>query len=219
MANEALNSLLKEYEQKKLNAELDLEERKKNLYKLIPRLEQIDAELSTLGISTAKSILNNTSDSNSVNNLKLKIANLKKEKEAILLQNGYSLDYLKPFYECKICNDTGYVLDNNYKTTMCNCLKQKLLNISFNKSNIYNIKKENFNNFNELIFSDEVDFAKYKFNISPRKNITNIKNKCIEFIENFENPDYKNLLFVGSTVSFPHGIDKPGIPARFADIV
>ncbi len=199
MANEALNSLLKEYEQKKLNAELDLEERKKNLYKLIPRLEQIDAELSTLGISTAKSILNNTSDSNSVNNLKLKIANLKKEKEAILLQNGYSLDYLKPFYECKICNDTGFVLDNNYKTTMCNCLKQKLLNISFNKSNISNIDKENFSNFNELLFSDEVDLAKYRFNISPRRNILNIKNKSIEFVKNFDNPDYKNLLFVGST--------------------
>jgi DNA replication protein DnaC len=199
MANEALNSLLKEYEQKKLNAELDLEERKKNLYKLIPRLEQIDAELSTLGISTAKSILNNTSDSNSVNNLKLKIANLKKEKEAILLQNGYSLDYLKPFYECEICNDTGFVLDNNYKTTMCNCLKQKLLNISFNKSNISNIDKENFSNFNELLFSDEVDLAKYRFNISPRRNILNIKNKSIEFVKNFDNPDYKNLLFVGST--------------------
>lgn len=199
MANEALNSLLKEYEQKKLNAELDLEERKKNLYKLIPRLEQIDAELSTLGISTAKSILNNTSDSNSVDNLKLKIANLKKEKEAILLQNGYSLDYLKPFYECKICNDTGFVLDNNYKTTMCNCLKQKLLNISFNKSNISNVDKENFSNFNELIFSDEVDLAKYRFNISPRRNILNIKNKSIEFVKNFDNPDYKNLLFVGST--------------------
>ena len=199
MANEALNSLLKEYEQKKLNAELDLEERKKNLYKLIPRLEQIDAELSTLGISTAKSILNNTSDSNSVNNLKLKIANLKKEKEAILLQNGYSLDYLKPFYECKICNDTGFILDNNYKTTMCNCLKQKLLNISFNKSNISNVDKENFSNFNELLFSDEVDLAKYRFNISPRRNILNIKNKSIEFVKNFDNPDYKNLIFVGST--------------------
>ncbi len=199
MANEALNSLLKEYEQKKLNAELDLEERKNNLYKLIPRLEQIDMELSTLGISTAKSILNNTSDSNSVDNLKLKIANLKKEKEAILLQNGYSLDYLKPFYECKICNDTGFVLDNNYKTTMCNCLKQKLLNISFNKSNISNVDKENFSNFNELLFSDEVDLAKYRFNISPRRNILNIKNKSIEFVKNFDNPDYKNLLFVGST--------------------
>ena len=58
MANETLNSLLKEYEQKKLNAELDLDRRKENLYKLIPRLEEIDSELSTLGISTAKNILN-----------------------------------------------------------------------------------------------------------------------------------------------------------------
>ncbi len=199
MANETLNSLLKEYEQKKLNAELDLDRRKENLYKLIPRLEEIDSELSTLGISTAKNILNNISKPDSVDNLKLKIANLKKEKEAILIQNGYSLDYLKPFYDCKICNDTGFILDKNYKTTMCNCLKQKLLNVAFNKSNISNIDKENFNKFNELIFSDEVDLAKYRFNISPRRNILNIKNKSIEFVNNFDNPDYKNLLFVGST--------------------
>lgn len=199
MANEVLNSLLREYEQKKLNAELDLDKRLKNLYNLIPRLEEIDNELKTFAINTAKNILNNSSDFSSVENLKKKIENLKKEKELILIQNNYNLDYLKPFYECKICNDTGFILDNNYKTTMCNCLKQKLLDISFNKSNMYNLKKDNFNNFNELIFSDEVDLSKYRFNISPRKNISNIKNKCIEFINNFENPDYKNLLFVGST--------------------
>ena len=199
MSNEVLNSLLKEYEQKKLNAELDLDRRKQNLYKLIPRLEEIDNELNNFAINTAKNILNNFSDSSTVENLKQKISDLKKEKELILLQNNYSLDYLKPFYECKVCNDTGFVLDNNYKTTMCNCLKQKLLDISFNKSNMYNLKKDNFDNFNELIFSDEVDLAKYRFNISPRKNISNIKNKCIEFINNFDNSDYKNLLFVGST--------------------
>lgn len=199
MSNEVLNSLLKEYSQKKLNAELDLERRKQNLYKLIPRLEEIDNELNNFAINTAKNILNNSSDSSSLKNLKDRISDLKKEKELILLQNNYSLDYLKPFYECKICNDTGFVLDKNYKTTMCNCLKQKLLDISFNKSNMSNLKKENFNNFNELIFSDEVDLAKYRFNISPRRNISNIKNKCIEFINNFENPDCKNLLFVGST--------------------
>ena len=199
MANEVLNSLLKEYEQKKLSAEIDLDRRKQNLYKLIPRLEEIDNELNSFAINTAKNILNNSSDSSTVENLKQRISDLKKEKELILLQNHYSLDYLKPFYECKICNDTGFVLDNNYKTTMCNCLKQKLLDVSINKSNMYNLNKENFNNFNELIFSDEVDLAKYRFNISPRKNISNIKNKCIEFVNNFENPDYKNLLFVGST--------------------
>ena len=199
MSNEVLNSLLKEYEQKKLNAELDLEKRKQNLYKLIPRLEEIDDELNKFAITTAKNILNNSSDSYTVENLKQRISDLKREKELILLQNNYTLDYLKPFYECKNCKDTGFILDNNYKTIMCNCLKQKLLDISFNKSNMSNLKKENFDNFNELIFSDEVDLSKYRFNISPRKNIINIKNKCIEFVNNFENPDYKNLLFVGST--------------------
>ena len=78
-------------------------------------------------------------------------------------------------------------------------IKQKLLNDSFNKSNISNLEKENFNNFNNFIFSDEVDLSKYKFNISPRKNIENIKNKCIQFVENFDNPNQKNLLFTGNT--------------------
>ena len=171
MSNEVLNSLLKEYEQKKLNAELDLDRRKNNLYKLIPRLEEIDNELNNFAINTAKNILNNSSNSSTLDNLKQRILDLKKEKELILIQNNYSLDFLKPFYECKICNDTGFVTDNNYNTTMCNCLKQKLLDISFNKSNMSNLKKENFNNFNELIFSDEVDLSKYRFNISFQSNI------------------------------------------------
>lgn len=90
-------------------------------------------------------------------------------------------------------------MNNNYKTEMCNCLKQKLLNYSFNKSNMSNLDKENFNTFNENIFSDEVDLSKYKFNISPRKNIINIKNKCIDFVNNFDNINQKNLLFTGNT--------------------
>lgn len=199
MSNEVLNSLLREYEQKKVNAELDLDRRRQNLYKLIPHLEEIDNELNTFAINTAKNILNNSSNSSTVDDLKQRISDLKKEKETILLKNNYDLDYLKPFYDCKVCNDTGFVLDNNFNSTMCNCLKQKLLNVAFNKSNMYNLEKENFDNFNELIFSDEVDLSKYKFNISPRKNISNIKNKSIEFINNFDSIDSKNLLFVGST--------------------
>ena len=44
-----------------------------------------------------------------------------------------------------------------------------------------------------------MDISKYKFNISPRNNILNIKQKCIEFVEHFDNPEYKNLLFTGNT--------------------
>ena len=200
MTNDILNSLHREYEHKKLNAEMDLEERKKKLYSLFPRLLEIDDELNSLGIKVTKSILVNPSErDNYLKNLNKKIKNLKKKKKFILLKNNYTDDFFKPNYSCKICNDTGYILDENFHTVMCPCLKQKLLDISFNKSNIYSFKKENFDNFNEFIFSNEVDLSKYKFNISPRKNILNIRDKCIEFVKNFDNANYKNLLFTGET--------------------
>ena len=198
MNNEILNSLLKEYEQKRTSAELDLIKRKEILYKLIPEFQKIDDELNKCAFSTAKNLLNEN-NSEYVLELKQKISELKNKKEHLLIDNGYNIFYLTPFYECQKCKDTGYIKLDNNKTVMCNCLKQKLLDISFNKSNISNLNKENFNTFNENIFSDEVDIAKYKQNISPKKNIINIKNKCIEFVENFENKDYKNLLFTGNT--------------------
>ena len=140
MANDVLNSLLREYEQKKVKAELDLEERKQALYDLLPRLKQIDDELNSFAILTARNILNNSNKNVSfLSELNSKITNLKKEKEEILKENNYSSDYLKPFYECKLCCDTGYITDSNYHTVMCSCLKQKLLDISFNESNIYNL--------------------------------------------------------------------------------
>lgn len=197
MANDILNSLLKEYEQKKFKAEYDADKRKENLYKKEPRLMEIEDELNHFAILTAKNILQNSNHLYS--ELQNKIKNLKEEKNKILSSLNLSENYLKPFYECTLCNDTGYIMDNNYKTTMCNCLKQRLLNYSFNKSNIYNLEKENFNNFNENIFSDEVDISKFNFNISPRKNIVNIKNKCIDFVKNFDDSSQKNLLFVGNT--------------------
>lgn len=197
MSNEVLNSILKEYEQKKLNAELNLEKRKKSLYEQVPRLEKIEDDLNNYAIMTAKNILNNFDYS--ISELQKKINILKLEKSEILNELNLPPDYLQPNYSCKICNDTGYIKTDNYKTKMCNCLKQKLLDYSFNKSNMYNLDKENFNNFNENIFSDEVDLSKYKLNISPRKNIINIRNKCIEFVENFNNLNQKNLLFTGGT--------------------
>lgn len=199
MANEILNSLLKDYEKKKLQAEINCEKRKEQLYKNVPKLEKIEDELNNFAINMTKNILKNSNATIKKDELEERITNLKMEKAKILSELNLPSDYLKPHYECKLCNDTGYITDSNYKTTMCSCLKQKLFDYSFNKSNMSNLDKENFSTFNPNIFSDEVDVAKYRFNISPRKNILNIKDKCIEFVENFDNPNYKNLLFTGNT--------------------
>ena len=197
MSNELLSTLLLEYEQKKRNAELDLEKRKEDLYNRIPRLKSIEEELNNFAINTAKNILKGSQYS--LDAFNQKINDLKCEKAKILLQNNISENFLLPFYDCKICKDTGYIQNSTYGSTLCPCLKQKLLNISYNKSNISNLDKENFEKFNINIFSDKINTEKYKLNISPRQNMLNIKQKCIEFIENFDNPNYNNLLFTGNT--------------------
>ena len=63
MSNEILDSLLKEYDRKKMKAENDLLLRKENLYNSIPRLQEIEDELNKLAIYTAKSILNGYKES------------------------------------------------------------------------------------------------------------------------------------------------------------
>lgn len=193
MSNEVLSILLKEYEQKRRRAELDLEKRKEDLYNKIPRLAEIELELSKHAISTAKEMLKN--NKNGVKELNIYVEKLKKEKESILKSKKLDSSYLKPKYECKDCNDTGYITNQDYTTTMCHCLRQKMLDRSYNKANISNLDKENFEKFNINVFSDVKD---KNHNISPRKNMEYIQKKCIKFVENFDNPDTKNLLFTGN---------------------
>ena len=196
MSTNNLESLLNEYEQKRRKAEMDLDERIENLYKKFPELEEIDDKINQISIDKTKAILNKQ---NGIEEMDKEISKLKKQKEDFLNKNNIKQEYFEPNYECKICKDTGYVQDINNKTVMCNCLKQKLLNMSYNKSNLSDIKKENFENFNINLFSDEINTQKYKIKCSPRQNMINIKNACMKFIENFDNLDEKSLLFVGNT--------------------
>ena len=199
MANKELENILVEYEQKRRIAENKLENRKKELYKKIPRLQEIETDINKISINKTKSILLNEM----TNELKIQLDNtlnsLKKEKEDILKKAKISIEYLKPKYECNKCNDTGFINYENKKTEMCTCLKQRLINISYNKSNLSNLQKENFDNFNENLFSNEVNENKYKMNISPRENIINIKKASINFVKNFENLNTRNLFFTGNT--------------------
>ena len=194
MSNDILTSLLSDYEQKKRKAEVNFEHQKVELYKKIPRLQEIEDELNSVAINETKNIL--FGNSSSLENLHQKIESLKEERKNILFENNPSINDLQPKYECCLCKDTGYIKSGTSATVMCSCLKQKLLNISYNKSNMTNLSKENFENFNPNIFSNEISS---NFNISPKQNILNIKQKCIEFVNNFDNPNSKNLLFTGNT--------------------
>lgn len=199
MATSDLDFLLVEYEQKKRDAEFNSQKRKEKIYKKIPRLEEIDEEINKISINKTKSILISQLTNSLNTEFENELLKLKKEKEEILKKENIDESYFKPNYECDKCKDTGYITYPDKKTEMCNCLKQKLINISYNKSNLGNLQKENFKNFNFNKFSNEINIGKYNMNISPRENIKNIKMASENFIKNFNNPETKNLFFTGNT--------------------
>lgn len=197
MSSSNLKTLLTEYEKKRMQAIYDAENRKIELYKKQPKLQQIDDELSKTAIDISKKMLV-SKDTSLLEELNKKVSTLKQEKEHILKALGKDQNYLKPHYECLDCNDTGYIT-NSYESTMCHCLKQKLFNLEYNKSNLSNLEKENFEHFSFDLYSNEVNEEKYHSKSSPRKNMEFIYQLSHTFIEEFDNSESKNLLFTGNT--------------------
>ena len=197
MSDLILKQLLKEYEKKRFIANSNFEYKKASLYKEHPELDEINSKLNNYAILLSKVILENNDEK--AKKLKGDFEKLKNDKDNLLKNLNLSEDFFMPNYECKICNDTGYIVDENDKSVLCNCIKQKLFDIKYNSSNIGDLNKENFSTFDLSLYSTEVNKNKFKANISPKDNIANIKKIAEHFIENFDNPEEKNLLFIGNT--------------------
>lgn len=192
-----LNKLLAEYEIKRNKAISDAEDRKENIFSQNPRLQEIEIELSKYSIEKAKKLLSSNSHDN-IKSIDSAINKLKDEKKSILSTLNIDNSYFNPKFECSICSDTGYITEN-FQTTMCSCLKQKLFDVEFNTFNVYNMQTQTFDSFKSTYYSNTVDKERYNSNISPRENIKLILNICKNFINNFENPEEKNLLFTGNS--------------------
>lgn len=190
--------MLIEYERKKASIEHEADMKKQELLKKEPVLQEIENRLSSLAISTTKLFIQNHDDE-LLKKLENQIRDLKQQKISILNKLHITENDLLPHYECSICKDTGYIMNKDYTSSMCSCLKQKIFDAEYNKSNISNLKMQNFENFSDLFYSDEINEEKYHAKISPRENIRRIKELCTNFIQNFDQPDEKNLLFTGNT--------------------
>ena len=193
-----LKEILSQYEQKKLKAEMDARKKKENLYEKYPKLQQIEDKMISLTLSTAKELIQNN-DKTLLASTNEEINKLREEKNKLLKSLNIPDNYFEPNYECNLCKDTGYITNSDFTVTMCNCLKQRLYNEQFNKANMSNLDTQNFNTFSDQFYSDKVDNEKYHVNISPRENINLIKDICINFINNFDDKEQKNLLFTGNT--------------------
>ena len=175
-------------DQKRMNAQRQMHQRRDEVYKKVPEIEEIDRKINILGIEAAKKAALSPDNSQNANEAfqQEKTALLNRKKE-LLKEKGIDEDVLKIKYECEKCSDTGFV---NGK--MCSCFAQLLMDTAYNMSGVGR-KYETFENFDFSYYSDD----KNDLGMSPRKNIENIYNTCLKFAQNM-GKDSGNLLFYGN---------------------
>ena len=195
MDSTVLKQLLTEYDSKRRYKRSQAEKRKNDLLDKSSEFRDLEDKLHAISLSTIKNVLSSDQNNDEIlKDLEKKTEEIIRKKENLLKKMNLPLDYLEPSFDCKLCRDTGYI--NN---ELCSCIKQKALDIEYNKSNIGNLDKENFANFDFKVYSDKPNSDLYKSNISPRENMRKIYTICKSFVENFDFPEEKNLMFLGPT--------------------
>lgn len=186
---EIYNQILREYELDRDECARIMSDRRGEVYRTLPRVMEIDKELTETGIKLARLFLVSEDREKKIEELKVYTEELNSEREHLLNENGYTIKYLEPVYKCESCKDTGFM--GNEK---CYCFKQKLIEKSYDMSTIgHIIKNENFDNFDIRYYSKEVDS---KEGISPYENMENILNIVLKSLGNIEK-EPANLFFYG----------------------
>lgn len=180
--------VLREYDALRTQKAAELRERKEEIYAKLPRLAEIEQELSLLGASTARLVLMQPEAREAaLEQMQEKQHILQTEREELMVRNCLSPGLLKMEYVCDACKDTGYIAEEQ-----CICMKRKLMDRLYDQSNVRDIVQvENFDTFDLRLFSDAVVPSE---GISPKENAQRILKKAMEFAEA---PEGENLLLYG----------------------
>lgn len=161
------------------------------VYSRVPEIEHLDelmrsqmTELVRLTVSHAPDLAEKLDA--------LRKANLDTQvhRAELLVENGWSVEYLDDIYSCPKCRDTGI-----YNSAPCSCL-ERLYNMELTKElgTLLRHGDESFDRFDLTLYSDSYDA---QYTTVPRTAMTVIYNSCRKFAENF--PDVSsNLLMQGA---------------------
>jgi len=191
LKNYQYQAIMRTYDERQAASRALLTKRQAEIEQTLPAYTALQQQIIENSMNYARASLF-TPDSADAAQLRAQNEELSKKKEALLLANGYSADYLTPVYTCRDCNDTGMIGEER-----CHCFKQAVVDLLYAQSGIANIiKEENFDTFSFDYYNDTVIDPKTK--LTPRQNIKRIYDTCQSFVRNFDR-EFNNLLFYGNS--------------------
>ncbi len=177
MDGKILASIEKEYNEKRRKAWQEADRRRDEIYSKIPEVKALDASTVRLAHSLVGS-------GDAAEGILAKIEDAAKRRAEFLVSAGYPADYTNPPYECKKCNDSGYI-----ESMMCSCLKTRIQLEMIKKCGLGKLAEtQDFRNFSVELY-DPAERERAAFNLNSLRT----------FAENFSSETYENFFMVGGT--------------------
>lgn len=164
---------------------------KKEIYSVIPELQNIDDRLAQIGMRTIQAVAAAPDNiAQIIERLKNESLQLQERRKYLLKDASLEEEYFKVPYSCKLCNDTGYVANKR-----CKCFELVLKQIAYKHLGAAQIGQYKFSNFYLDYYSKA---PALHTDIIPFDKMTSVKNTCIEYAKNFSE-NSSSLLFIGGT--------------------
>ncbi len=181
--------------ERRLKAEKDAEKRRADVYRKLPRVKELEKEISSAGIKVARAVLSGKDLTSQMSRLRDENLSMQNELADILKSNGYPENIFEPSYICKKCSDTGYYEENG-KTVVCSCMKQALVQCACEELNkTAPLSLSTFDSFRLDYYEKSTDI---KTNMSPYNHMSKVLGYCKNYAENF-NKNSGSIFMKGKT--------------------
>lgn len=190
LSNSQYDAIMREYGRQQLENQHQLEARRNEIYRVIPAVRELEAEIASRSVVGAKRLL--AGDTGALAELREELADLREQKAILIRAKGYPEDYLTLHYRCPDCEDTGW-----RQGRKCHCFLRAQMKLLYAQSNLDHVLDQE--NFSRLSY-DYYDSSE----IIPELGLTNadymrrVVAGCREFAADFDRKK-ENLLFTGST--------------------
>lgn len=120
--------------------------------------------------------------------------------KTLLVQNGFSEDYLEPVFCCAQCEDTGYT--GSGKKTLCACARALYAQLLEKEGGFE--REQTFENYDAGIFPDtpmdDLPEAQAAFRgVSQRRYMEVLRRKCEAYADALPTPPQRTLLLYGGS--------------------
>ena len=180
LTNAQYETIRREYDEKQTRNRHKLETRLSKVRRACPAYAALEDVTPSLSVSFTRRLIDG--EAGAKRELSDSLSKLKQEKEALLRDAGFPVNYLEPVCDCPDCLDTGYIGQKK-----CHCFERRIIELLYRQSNLAGtLSQENFDTLSYEWFSGDV--------LSDYKKAVDV---CKAFVSSFDSA-HKNLLFMGT---------------------